>query len=81
MSERPISHFYHVYADGGWERPVVEHLDQLERSGLAAALDSFGIGIVGGSLNRLEVINFIDSRLQIDHLAEAESESGLAGSF
>lgn len=68
-----LSHFYHVFADGNWQTPVTEHLHHLDRSGLSAALDSFGIGIVGGSLNRLEVINFIDSRLQIDHLAEAES--------
>lgn len=67
-----LSHFYHVFADGNWQTPVTEHLDHLERSGLAAALDSFGVGIVGSHLNRLEVIDFIDRRLQIDHLAEAE---------
>lgn len=73
MSERPLSHFYHVYADGDWKRPVAEHLDALESSGLATALDLFGVGFVGNVDNRAEAHSYIDSRLPVDVLSAADS--------
>lgn len=66
MASGSLSHFYHVYADGEWLRPVKEHLTALDESGLSAALDMFGVGIVGSLDNRAEVFDYINQWLSID---------------
>ena len=70
--EAGLTHFYHVYADGDWRRPVEEHLDALEQHGLAAALDAFGVGIVGSPENRSRAFEVVNDRLPVDHLVEAD---------
>ena len=56
-----IHHFYHIYADGLWQEPVVEHLDALIKFKLYDNLIIFGIGIVGSLENRNIVKNFLNS--------------------
>lgn len=66
MASASLSHFYHVYADGDWRKPVEEHMAALEQSGLAVALDLFGVGFVGSDENRVAAYDFIEQRLPID---------------
>jgi hypothetical protein len=47
-----LGHYYHLYADGPWRPIVFDHVDELTRSGLAAMLDYFRVGIVGTEENR-----------------------------
>jgi hypothetical protein len=42
-----MSHYYHVFAGGDWQRPFREHFTALEASGLMGLLDHIGVGIVG----------------------------------
>jgi hypothetical protein len=50
-----LTHFYHVYADGDWETPAYEHIEELFISGLLDELDNMFIGIVGSKENRDKV--------------------------
>jgi hypothetical protein len=50
-----LSHFYHVYADGQWEIPAVQHFEAMEDSGLMGELDAIYLGVVGSLENRLKV--------------------------
>lgn len=52
---KPLTHFYHVFADGDWERPLLQHVAALNESGLMDELDDMFIGIVGSSENRTAV--------------------------
>lgn len=58
-----LYHYYHIYADGDWERIVAEHFDDLRVSGLAGQLVSVNVGIVGTWLNRFLVTEWIDRYL------------------
>lgn len=55
MAERRLVHFYHVYADGGWQDAALHHVEMLHTSGLIRALDEMYIGIVGRPDCRREV--------------------------
>jgi len=46
-----LHHFYHLYADGCWEVPALEHFDALRLSGLYAQLDTLHVGFVGSVEN------------------------------
>jgi hypothetical protein len=70
-----LVHFYHVYADGAFESPVRDHFNALEESGLADALDSFRIGIVGSKENRLKALELFEE-LGIPFTLAALSETG-----
>lgn len=48
-----IHHFYHVYADGGWQQPVEEHVAALEVLDLDMRLT---VGVVGRPANRVKVM-------------------------
>lgn len=65
----PIFHFYHVYADGDWLKPVKFHLAALEHSGLKNRLDGFFYGIVGSEENRENVKEFLPGEI----IAEEET--------
>lgn len=69
-----IHHFYHIYADGDWMRPVSEHIKAL-KMGLADNLETFGLGLVGSAENRHAVIEYIKSQ-QIKYEVYAEAVDG-----
>lgn len=46
-------HFYHLYADGDWGRPLAEHLNALDRIGVPFRVTC---GVVGSAKNRAEAI-------------------------
>ena len=48
-------HFYHIFADGDWKRPLGLHLAALKESGLAECLDGFFYGLVGAEGRREQV--------------------------
>ena len=50
-----IVHFYHVFADGAWQQPAVEHVKRLANSGLLRELDGMYVGVVGSAEARAEV--------------------------
>jgi hypothetical protein len=50
-----LAHYYHIWADGAWEAPVLEHLAALERTGLGAALNVKAAGVTGRPEHRREV--------------------------
>ena len=47
-----LFHFFHVYADGEWEKPLRQHLTALDVSGLRDNLDGLFFGLVGSRENR-----------------------------
>ena len=69
-----LAHFYHVWADGGWEDPVAEHLAALDESGLGAALDVKAAGVVGRPENCQAVIEALGPAWQIAATADAGHE-------
>lgn len=42
-----MHHFYHVYAAGNWQQPLIEHCHALTEYGLYNELDTFMVGFVG----------------------------------
>ena len=64
-----IFHFYHVYADGDWKKPLGLHLAALKHTGLLSALSGFFVGIVGSEENREDVKEVIPATL----IAEADT--------
>jgi len=65
-----LAHFYHVFADGEWERPAVEHVRRLANSGLLGALDGMYVGVVGSEERRADV------RHRLPGVFVAEADSG-----
>jgi hypothetical protein len=59
MVRMKLVHFYHVYADGAFEEPLVEHFEALENSGLWDQFDSINVGIVGSSQNRRRALDLL----------------------
>lgn len=57
-----LYHYYHVYADGDWLPIVREHINELIASGLANALQTFNVGIVGDWRKRDNVIEYLQDR-------------------
>lgn len=45
-------HYYHIYADGYWQEPFIEHITALNESGLMPEFDEVRVGIVGCDENR-----------------------------
>lgn len=54
-----LYHFYHIYSDGKWVKPVWEHLRALQKSRLSRHLESISIGIAGSEDNRRKVEKFL----------------------
>lgn len=54
-----LHHFYHIYADGNWQQPVIEHIRALKEYGLYEALSTFKIGFVGSKYNVVQVISYL----------------------
>ena len=65
-----LVHFYHVYADGDWFTPAVEHVEELVMSGLIDNLDDMFLGIVGTSANREKV------KFELPGVVVAEADEG-----
>ncbi len=57
-----LCHFYHCFADGAWEKPLAEHVDALIDSGLAQALDSFQVGVVGQPARCMAALAYLRQR-------------------
>lgn len=55
-------HFYHLFADGDWGRPVAEHLNALDRIGLPHRVTC---GVVGSAANRAEAIECLPDSWEI----------------
>ena len=71
MTDRPrLVHFYHVFADGSWQKPAVDHVKRLANSGLLRELDGMYVGVVGSVEARAEV------RHRVPGVIVAEAESG-----
>jgi hypothetical protein len=58
-----LYHFYHVYADGAWRKPLGLHLAALKHTGLLHSLSGFYVGIVGKEENREDVKEVIPATL------------------
>lgn len=69
-----IHHFYHIYADGGWQQPVQEHIRAL-RIGLIDNLTTFAIGLVGSEVSCSNVKQYLESE-KIVYTNVAEQRSG-----
>jgi len=67
---RPLAHFYHVFADGLWQQPAVEHVKRLANSGLLRQLDGMYVGVVGSPGARAEV------RHRLPGVIVAEADEG-----
>jgi hypothetical protein len=70
VTRRKLAHFYHVYADGVWQEPALDHLEALVRSGLLDRLDEMYLGIVGRPELRKQV------RHRLPGVVVAESDTG-----
>jgi len=65
-----LTHFYHIFADGDYRKPVAEHFAALEESGLLSELDSVRLGIVGSKENRRKV------RREVRRYVAVEADNG-----
>ena len=70
-----LTHFFHVYADGNFSTPIVEHFTEARISGLLDALDSVRVGIVGTPENRDRVLDLFDE-LEVPVMVVADSATG-----
>jgi len=61
-----IFHFYHVFADGGWQKPLAEQLAALDYCGLSNELDGLFFGIVGSRENRELVKSFLPGEIVVE---------------
>lgn len=66
---KPLAHFYHIFVDGHYRRPLDEHMLALETSGLLYELDEFFVGLVGSEENRRQAKKVIPGVV----IAEAET--------
>jgi hypothetical protein len=62
LKTQNMYHFYHIYADGQWQRPLGDHIKALKKTELINFLEPIKFGIVGSDFNLKEVINFIESQ-------------------
>ena len=68
-----LYHFYHIYADGNWKEPTMEHLKALKDSGLYDELNEISIGIVGSLININTVAEYL-TRFDKVHIKTFQSE-------
>lgn len=66
-----LTHFYHIFADGDYRKPIEEHFEALEKSELLSRLDSIRLGIIGSPENRDRVRGLIPGAV-----VAAEAETG-----
>lgn len=59
----PLTHVYHLWADGRYEELVGEHIDCMEVCGLLPNLDRWVVGIEGTEENAERAIEFLYSEL------------------
>ncbi|HEV8052242.1 MAG TPA: hypothetical protein VGP47_07095, partial [Parachlamydiaceae bacterium] len=57
--EVKLYHFYHIFADGKWIKPVWQHLRALTKGKLVNNLETFFIGITGSEVNKGRVEKFL----------------------
>ncbi len=69
-----VTHLYHVYAGGDWQRPVREHFTALNGSGLMGVLDFIGVGIVGPEASISEVRGVLPSGVEVVTMAQTGFE-------
>lgn len=68
-----IYHWYHVYADGQWERMVDEHIFALRKYGLYDALTTLFVGFVGSPENVAKAKKHLtDNGIEFVTCAEAQ---------
>lgn len=65
MTSTKIHHFYHIWADGQWKVPLLEHISALKDSGINDALSSCNFGIVGNRENRKYVKEFLEKHSKL----------------
>lgn len=65
-----LTHFYHVYADGQWQKPASEHFNALVSSELIDNLSDMFLGVVGSEENREQV------KKQLPGVVVAEADTG-----
>jgi hypothetical protein len=70
-----LHHFYHIYADGAWERTVKYHISTLLTFGLHQHLSSLHIGLIGSVENRKKVKQYLLEK-QVNYNICVEKESG-----
>ena len=66
-----LTHYYHIYAIKDYGRIVKEHLDALERSGLAGEID-FNIGVIGDKRSRNDAIALCKSKITTNVILEED---------
>jgi len=74
-----IYHFYHIYADGKWLIPVLEHFRALRKSKLAKNLAQLSIGMAGSLANRQKLARFLKAYcwlFRLDYEIAAEDVEG-----
>jgi hypothetical protein len=54
--------FYHLWADGAWSEPLIEHAAAMRQAGLDRAAASVVVGVVGADANR------VAARITASHL-------------
>lgn len=72
---KPLHHFYHIYADGAWEKTVKYHISTLITFGLYNQLSSLNIGLIGTLDNRQKVKDYLFQK-QINYDICVEKEIG-----
>jgi hypothetical protein len=70
-----LTHFFHVFADGNFSTPIVQHFSEVRRCGLLGVLDSVRVGIVGGFENRVRVLELF-AELDVTVTVVAEADEG-----
>ena len=69
-----VTHLYHVFAGGDWRKPVSEHFNALQASGLWGVLDHVLVGIVGPDACITQVRGALPARCEVVATAEAGYE-------
>lgn len=72
MEIRP---YFHIYADGHWALPVHQYFQALKESKLSDAA-IVNIGLIGSKENREHVLNYIDSKFQVQYKVVVEKPTG-----
>lgn len=65
-----IFHFYHIYADGKWQNPVLEHIEALKASNLDKSLNKMFVGFVGNSENIFKVKQYLNDKIDYETVDE-----------
>lgn len=72
---KQLHHFYHIYADGAWEKTVKYHISTLITFGLYDQLSSLHIGLIGTFENRQKVKQYLLEK-QVNYNVCVEKQFG-----